>query len=198
MSVAAGLSVPEIIASKDYALAEAARPIFGEWGEWLTIFLAIIATVSSVIASVFSASRLLGMLSKMKQVPKLGARILRNPSLIFTVSLAMLLTIFFDLSRIASIGAIFYLIMDAAIHWGLLRYLRKEVKCNPTIPLIALIMDVVILSAFIYIKYLDDSFVLIVAMVGIVLIIIAERLFMISHTDSEGHMHMGMDDMSGL
>ena len=139
------------------------------------------------------------MLSKMKQVPNLGASNLRNPSLIFTISLAMLLTIFFDLSRIASIGAIFYLIMDAAIHWGLLRYLRKEVKFNPAIPLVALIMDVIILSAFIYIKYLTDPFVLTVAMIGIVLIIIAERLFMISHTDSEGHMHMGMDDdMGGL
>ncbi len=194
LSVAGALSVPEIIVAKDSALATAARPIFGIWGERLTIFIAIIAAVSGVIASVYSASRLLGMLSKMKQVPNLWAINLRNPSLIFTVSLAMLLTVSFNLTRIASIGAIFYLIMDIAIHWGLFRHLRNIVDYNPVVPFIALTMDVAILTAFIYIKYLDDPFVLIVAAIGIVLITIAERLFMISHTDSEGKMHMGMDD----
>ena len=61
----------EIIKAKDYALAAAAEPVFGEWGLWFTIAIAIVATFSGVIASVFSASRLLGMLSNMKQVPSL-------------------------------------------------------------------------------------------------------------------------------
>ncbi|HLR25896.1 APC family permease [Fodinibius sediminis] len=194
LSVSAGLSIPEIIAAKDYALAEAARPIFGEWGTWLTILLAIVATVSGVIASVFSASRLLGMLSNMKQVPRLKAGRFQNPALIFTVALAMGLTILFDLTRIASIGAIFYLTMDIAIHWGLLRHLREKIDFHPAVPVIAIIMDVAVLGAFIYIKYLTDPFVLGVALAGILLIILAERLFMISHTDSEGKMDMGMDE----
>ncbi|SHF42069.1 amino acid/polyamine/organocation transporter, APC superfamily [Salegentibacter echinorum] len=194
LAVAGGLSIPEIIAAKDYALAAAARPVFGEWGSWITIGIAIIATVSGVIASVFSSSRLLAMLSNMKQVPsltKLGS--LKNPALIFTVSLAILLTILFDLTRIASIGAIFYLVMDIAIHWGLFRYLRKEVDFKPIIPVIAILLDVAVLSAFIYIKYLNDPFILIVAAIGIALIILAERLFMISHTDDKGNMPMGME-----
>ncbi len=195
LSVAGGLSIPEIIEAKDYALAAAAKPVFGEWGTWITIAIAIIATVSGVIASVFSASRLLAMLSSMKQVPNLNIiKKLRNPALLLTVSLAILLTVFLNLTRIASIGAIFYLIMDIAIHWGLFRYLREEVDFNPIIPLIAIIMDIAILSAFLYIRYLNDPFVLIVALAAIVLIIIAERLFMISHTDNDGEMHMGMSD----
>ena len=195
MSVAGGLSIPEIIKAKDYALAAAARPVFGNWGSWITIIIAIIATVSGVIASVFSASRLLAMLSNMKQVPNLNKiDKVKNPALILTVSLAIFLTIFFDLTRIASIGAIFYLIMDIAIHWGLFRHLRSEIEFQPIIPLIAIVMDVAILSAFIFIRYLDDPFVLAVALIGMILIIIAERLFMISHTDSKGVMHMGMND----
>lgn len=195
LSVAGGLSVPELIAAKDYALAAAARPVLGQWGEWITIAIAIVATVSGVIASVFSASRLLAMLSDMKQVPDLkGIGNLKHSALIFTVALAILLTIFFNLTRIASIGAIFYLIMDIAIHWGLFRYLREEVEFHPAIPLIAIALDVAILAAFIYIKYLQDPFVLTVAAGGIVLIAIAERLFMLSHTDSEGKMHMGMEE----
>jgi len=191
LAVAGGLSIPEIIEAKDYALAAAAKPIFGEWGSWITIAIAIVATVSGVIASVFSASRLVAMLSNMKQVPslkKMGN--FKNPALIFTVALAILLTALFDLTRIASIGAIFYLIMDIAIHWGLFRHLRKEVDFLPIIPLIAIVMDIAVLSAFLYLKYLNDPLVLIVAASGIILILVAERLFMISHTDNDGNMPM--------
>jgi hypothetical protein len=53
-------------------LAAAAKPAFGEWGYILTIFLTIIATVSGVTASIYSAFRVLGMLSQMKQVPNLN------------------------------------------------------------------------------------------------------------------------------
>lgn len=195
LSVSGALSIDEIIIAKDYALAAAAKPIFGNRGSYLTIFLAITATVSGVIASVYSASRMLGMLGKMKQVPDMnGFKGLKNPSLIFTVSLAILLTISFNLTRIASISAIFYLIMDIAIHWGLFRHLKKEVKFNPVIPIIAIIMDVFILVAFIYFKYLTDSFLLIIAGIGIVLIFLAQFLFMKSHTDDDGNMNMGMPE----
>jgi amino acid transporter len=190
LSVAGGLSIPEIVAAKDYALAAAAEPVFGDLGSTLTILLAIVATVSGVIASVYSASRMLGMLSNMNQVPNLNkVGDFKNPALIFTVSLAILLTIFFDLTRIASLGAIFYLVMDIAIHWGLIRYLKKEVEFVPLIPIVAIIMDVVVLSAFIYLKYVSDPFVLIVSAIGMLLILISQRLFMKSHTDSEGNMN---------
>lgn len=86
--------------------------------------------------------------------------------------------------------------MDIAIHWGLFRNLKKVVKFQPMIPLIAIVMDVAILSAFLYIKYLNDPLVLIVAVIGIILIVVAERLFMISHTDNDGNMPMGMETMS--
>jgi amino acid transporter len=195
LSVAGGLSIPEIVAAKDYALAAAAEPVFGDLGSTLTILLAIVATVSGVIASVYSASRMLGMLSNMKQVPNLNkVGDFKNPALIFTVSLAILLTILFDLTRIASLGAIFYLVMDIAIHWGLIRYLKKEVEFVPLIPIVAIIMDVVVLSAFIYLKYVSDPFVLIVSAIGMLLILISQRLFMKSHTDSEGNMNMGMEE----
>ena len=194
LAVAGGLSIPEIIKAKDYALAAAAEPVFGKWGIWITVAIAIVATFSGVIASVFSSSRLLGMLSTMKQVPslkKLGN--FKNPALIFTVTLAILLTISFDLTRIASIGVVFYLIMDIAIHWGLFRHLKKEVDFLPIIPLMAIVMDVVVLSAFLYVKYINDPLVLIVAAIAIILMIVSERFFMNSHTDKDGDMQMGMD-----
>ena len=192
LSVSSSLSVAEIVTAKDYALAAAARPVFGEWGMLFTVLLAIVATVSGVIASIFSASRMLAMLSSMKQLPRLY-RSISNPALVITVGLAIFLTILFDLTRIASIGAIFYLIMDIAIHWGLFRHLLAETKANPIIPVIAIVLDIVILGAFLLMKYERDPLVIIVSLLGFVAILIAQRLFMITHTDSSGLMDMDMD-----
>lgn len=191
LSVASNLGVAEIVAAKDYALAAAARPVFGDLGLVFTVLLAMVATVSGLIASVYSASRMLAMLSSMKQLPRLY-RGISNPALVLTVALAVTLTILFDLTRIASIGAIFYLLMDIAIHWGLFRFLRHETKANPFIPLIAIGLDVIILSAFVVMKYQNDPLVIIVSALGFVAILIAQRLFMITHTDSDGQMHMEM------
>jgi hypothetical protein len=57
-------------------------------------------------------------------------------------------------------------------------------------------MDIAVLSDFVYIKYLNDPLVLIVAAIGIVLIIVSERLFMILHTDDKGNMPMVMETTS--
>lgn len=122
VAVAGNLSLPEIVAAQNYALAEVARPALGDVGVWFTVALAIVATVSGVIASVFATSRMLAMLTRMKQVPRAKFRMpggLRTQAMIFTVGIAIVLTIVFYSSRIAALGAIFYLIMDIAIHWGI-------------------------------------------------------------------------------
>ncbi len=195
-SVASNLSVAQIVEAKDYALAAAARPAFGDYGLIFTVLLAIVATVSGLIASVFSASRMLAMLSSMKQLPQFYKGV-RNPALVFTVVLAITLTVLFDLTRIAAMGAIFYLLMDIVIHWGLLRYLRKETGANPAIPMIAIILDVIILGTFIVMKFQSDPLVIVVSLLGFTAILLAQRLFMITHTDADGsmHMEMGKDDM---
>ncbi|MEC9367148.1 MAG: APC family permease, partial [Pseudomonadota bacterium] len=68
-AVAGNLTNAEIIRARDYSLAQAARPAFGDYGLLATVAFAIIATVSGVIASVFAVSRMLAMLTEMKLVP---------------------------------------------------------------------------------------------------------------------------------
>ena len=51
-------------------------------------------------------------------------------------------------------GAIFYLVMDIIIHWGVLRRMREEVDANPVILVSAIILDAVALIAFIVMKAL--------------------------------------------
>ncbi|HMS24874.1 MAG TPA: APC family permease [Acidimicrobiia bacterium] len=197
LAVAGNLSLKKIISAQDFALAEAARPAFGNFGIWFTVIIAIVATSSGVIASVFAASRMLAMLTKMKEVPRKDIDMfddLRTQTLIYTIAIAMLLTIFFDLRRIAALGAIFYLIMDIAIHWGLIHKLKGKVKFNKYIVWFAIILDSIILVAFIWVKTKSDIFIIYTSLIGIAVIVIAEILFMRSHTDSDGKMHMEMDN----
>lgn len=181
MAVAMNLSLSEIIAAKNFALAEAARPAFGDLGLWFTVILAIIATVSGVIASAFAVSRMLAMLTDMKLVPHSHFGMpgnIQKHTLVYTIALAMFLTIFFDLSRIASLGAIFYIIMDIAVHWGVFRYLRHKINANAFVLITAIAMDVVVLGAFLWMKAQSDMLVIYVSITAMIFIFAGERLFL--------------------
>ena len=181
LAVAGNLPLTQIIQSKNFALAEAARPAFGSFGLWFTVMLAVVATISSVIASSFAVSRMLAMLTEMKLVPHRHFKLpgdIQTHTLIYTVVIAIFLTIFFDLSRIASLGAIFYLIMDMMVHWGLLTRLKDKVKSNRYIIITAIILDVIVLGAFVYMKFNSDSFVIYTALIGLVAILGFERFYL--------------------
>ena len=187
LAVGGNLSIDEIIEAKDYALAEAARPAFGTYGLWVTVGFAIVATVSGVIASVFAVSRMLAMLTEMKLVPHRHFGMpgsIQKHTLVYTIVLAMLLAVFFDLGRIASLGAIFYLVMDIAIHWGVLRHLREEVEAKTAILITAIVLDLLILGAFVWVKMQSDLLVIWASVIGLAVVFVGERFFLRSLRDS--------------
>lgn len=181
LAVSSNLSISEIIQAKDYSLAQAAKPAFGEVGLWITVTFAVIATISGLIASVFAVSRMLAMLTEMKLVPHSHFRMpgsIQKHTLVYTIVIAMLLTIFFDVSRIASLGAIFYLTMDIAVHWGIFSRLRQEVNANGYLLMSAIALDLLVLTAFIIEKLKTDMLVVYIALACILFVIIGERLFL--------------------
>ncbi|MBQ0787753.1 MAG: APC family permease [Oceanihabitans sp.] len=181
IAVNASLSIPEIVKAKDYSLAEAARPAFGNYGLYFTVGIAIVATISGIIASIFAVSRMTAMLTDMKLIPHSHFGMsgsIQKHMLIYVVVIAIALTIFFDLSRIASIGAIFYLVMDMIVHWGVFKHLRKDVKANGIILISALILDLIVLIAFLWVKASSDIFVVLVSAIGIVLVFAGEKWFL--------------------
>lgn len=180
-AVGTNLSIGEIVKAKDYALAEASRPAFGQYGLWITVGFAIIATVSGVIASAFAVSRMLAMLTDMELVPHRHFGMpgnIQKHTLVYTIVIAIMLTVFFDLSRIASLGVIFYLLMDIAIHWGVFKYLHKDVSANRVILMTAIALDIIVLVAFVIVKLRTDSVVIWTSIVGLILILTAEKLFL--------------------
>ncbi len=181
LAVSGNLSIAEIVQSRDFVLAETARPVLGDFGLIFTVFLAIIATISGVIASTFAVSRMFAMLTDMKLVPHRHFGMpggIQKHTLLYTIVMAMLLTVFFDLSRIASLGAILYLLMDILIHWGVYRRLRDKIKASGWVLVTAIILDLVVLVSFIAIKARTDMFVIYAAIVAVVSIFIFEKYYL--------------------
>jgi hypothetical protein len=75
--------------------------------------------------------------------------------------------------------------MDIGIQWGILRNLRKEVKVNSAIIITAIILDVIVLSAFLWIKASSDITVIIVALVAMTGIILGERWFLTTNKHNQ-------------
>ena len=181
ISVASSLSISEIIEAKDYTLAEAARPAFGKYGVWVTVSIAIIATVSGLIASIFAVSRMTAMLTEMKLIPHSHFGMpgnIQKHMLVYMAVIAIILTVLFDLSRIASLGAIFYLVMDIGIHWGLLRNLKNKVQFSKTIVILAILLDAIVLTGFLWIKAKADLLLIIVAIALMVILFFGEKWFL--------------------
>lgn len=181
LAVAGNLTIEQIVQARDYSLAEAAKPAFGKYGLWITVVFAIAATVSGLIASAFAVSRMLAMLTNMELVPHSHFGMpgtIQKHTLVYTIVAAILLTVFFDLSRIAALGAIFYLVMDIAIHWGVLRHLRKEIQANAAVLVTAIVLDVAVLGGLIAVKMQTDRLVLYAAAVGFCAIVAAELLYL--------------------
>ncbi|MFT4852771.1 MAG: amino acid transporter [Cyclobacteriaceae bacterium] len=192
-SVASNLSLQEIIETRNYSLAAAARPALGEYAVWFTVVLAMLATAGGVIASIFAVSRMLAMLTDMKLVPHNHFGMpgsIQKHTLVYTVILGLLLTIFFDLTRIAAMGIIFYLIMDIAVHWGILRYLRYEIGARLSILIAAIVLDLIVLAGFVWIKIASDPLVVGIAAAVMLSILIMEVLFLrYNPIVPEGHNH---------
>lgn len=186
-AVSANLTISEIVAAKDFALAEAARPAFGRWGLTLTVLLAIVATISGVIASLFAVSRMTTMLTEMELIPHRHFGMsgsIQKHMLVYMVVIAITLTIFFDLSRIASLGAILYLVMDTVVQWGVLKNLRDKIDANAIIVTIAIVLNCIVLTAFIWVKASRDPLVLYVALGLIAAVFLGERFFLRTRTDN--------------
>lgn len=179
--VGSTLTVEEIVRARDYSLAEAARPALGDYGVWFTVAIAIIATSSGLLASMFAVSRMLAMLTEMNIIPHSHFGMpggVQKHTLVYTGVLAAFLAAFFDLSRIASLGAIYYLVMDIFIHWGVWRHLKADVDATTWILATAIVLGALTLAAFMIIKGGTDPLIVTIAVSSIVVIFGFERYYL--------------------
>ena len=189
-AVGSSLSLEEIVAARDYSLAEAAEPTLGTYGFYFTILLAVVATASGLLASVFAVSRMLAMLTDMKMIPHSHFGMsgpIREHTLVYTVVIAGVLTVFFDLSRIASLGVFFYLVMDILIHWGVFRRLRHEIGASGWVLIAAITLDTLVLGVFGAMKLQSDPLIVGFAVAAIAAVFAYERLFLSAWIAADRH-----------
>ncbi|GAB3141420.1 APC family permease [Marisediminicola antarctica] len=177
VSVESSIGAKGAVDARDYALAQAAEPLFGAWGVGITVAIAVVATLSGLLASLYSVSRLYAMLQEMRQAPSLPNKVTHQP-MIITAGLAIVATAFLDLSQIASMGAFLYLAMDIAVQWGVIRHLRAKIDAKPWLPALTIALDLAILIPFTILKVQNDTLTVIVAASVAAAIVIAQVITM--------------------
>jgi amino acid transporter len=127
ISVFGNLPPDRVQASKEFALAAAARPILGDLGFKIVAISALFATASAINASLYAVTNVTYRLAKLGELPGAFAQPIGHSreGLVVSSMIIIALAIFFDLSAIASIGAISMLIIHLVVHVGHLRLLRE-------------------------------------------------------------------------
>jgi amino acid transporter len=130
--VLASVTPEQLATNSNVAVAEAARPVFGNAGYVIVSIGALLATASGVNAWIFSALKMSSEEARESQLPRMFRKVLwrkGTEGLLALVVAVLLLTNIFDLSALASIAGITFLITYLAVHvanWLLI----EETKSN--------------------------------------------------------------------
>jgi len=113
------LPVDKIVAARDYALAEAARPTMGQVGFSLIALAALLSTASAINATMYGAARLSFIIAKSGELPEiLEKKVWHKPleGLLITGVATLLLANFFDLTSISLMGSAGFLLIFTAVN----------------------------------------------------------------------------------
>ncbi len=139
-AVFGNLTLPQIIKAQDYALAEAAKPVFGSIGFTIMAIAALISTSSSINANLYAITNVTYDMAKNGELPEIYKHNVYHSSegLIISAFFIAMLVLFFDLQEIAAIGSISMLFIHALVHIGHLLK-RKETGASPFLLILAIV-----------------------------------------------------------
>lgn len=126
ITVIGNLSISEINASGDFALAEAAKPFLGIVGFKLIAIAALFSTASAINATLFGAANVSYMIARDGELPKVFARTEwrgATGGLFITTLLVIAFILFFNLAGVTMMGSGAFLLIYAAVNAGHLRIL---------------------------------------------------------------------------
>jgi len=144
------LTVNEVIGYGETAIAEAARPALGDAGFTIMAIAAMLATASSVLATLYASSGLTMMLAEVRQFPPFfgrGSRLGPKSGMLITAAIVLVVSNLVDLSAIASVGSACSLVVFMLV--GVSGYRRRqEIGAHPAIVLTAIAVTAVVLVFF--------------------------------------------------
>ncbi len=125
--VLGNLPLETVIQSQDYVLAQAAKPLFGEWGFKVMALTALLATASAINATLYAVADIGYTMAKNGELPKIYKHNVYNSyeGLIVSTILIIPLILFFNLSEITLVAAVVMLLVQGVTHVGHLRIIEK-------------------------------------------------------------------------
>jgi len=124
MVTVGNLPLDKIIAAKDYALAEAARPFLGAIGFSLIAVAALLSTGSAINATLYGTARISYVIAKEGELPEqLDHMVWRRPveGLLITSVMTLLIANLFNLTNISVMGSSGFLVIFAAVNFSNVR-----------------------------------------------------------------------------
>jgi amino acid transporter len=144
------LTVTEVVGYGETAIAEAARPALGDFGFTMMAIAALLATSSSVNATLYASGGLTAMLAQVGQFPTFfgrGSRLGPHAGLFITSAVVLVVANVVDLSAIASVGSAISLVIFLLV--GIAAYrLRTEIGARVAIVLAAIGATAIVLVFF--------------------------------------------------
>ena len=165
------LTVAEVVGYGETAIAEAARPSLGDAGFTMMAIAALLATSSSVNATLYASGGLTTMLAEARQFPPIfgrESRLGRHAGLLITAFLVLLVANLVDLSAIASVGSACSLMIFLLV--GIAGYRRRADTGSQALIVLAAIAVTAIVLAFFAVDTLRNAPETFTAIVGIALL----------------------------
>jgi len=119
MVTVGSLPVSKVVAARDYALAEAARPAMGQAGFSMIAFAALLSTASAINATLYGAARLSFTIAKSGELPEvLEKNVWHKPleGLLITSFVTLAIANLFDLTSISLMGSAGFLLIFTAVN----------------------------------------------------------------------------------
>ncbi len=177
----ANLSIEEIRRTREYALAEAARPIFGAAGSTIVSLTAMISAASCINASLYSSANMTYLMATARELSAIESRrVWRGGTvgLFTTGALVLICALLLDLSSIAVLASLSFLVVYVVVHAGHLGFLVSETGASRIILVLALLTNAVALLFFAASTFLQSPR---LAIVLACMLILAATLELIAH-----------------
>jgi amino acid transporter len=165
------LTAQEVVGYGETAIAEAARPALGDAGFTMMAVAALLATSSSVNATLYASGGLTGMLAEVRQFPPFFGRsspLGPHAGMLITSAIVLAVSNLVDLSAIASVGSACSLLIFLLV--GVTGYRRRADTGSLAVVVLTAIAATAIVLVFFAVDTLRNAPETFAAIVGITLL----------------------------
>ncbi len=173
------LSESTIVKTSDYALAEAAKPAL--WMLWFKLvwIAAVLATLSAINATIYWNARLWYSLAIDRELPQYFSKKIFDDSYLWVIILGLLSVLManlIDLSSIATIASIWFLLIFSFVNLAALK-IHKEINANVYITFISSAITFIALFILLYRTYNSNLLAIIIFIFFILFALLFEATY---------------------